>query len=136
MNTNSETHTPGVTEASPVASDATTRPATLVRPRVDMFETETSYLLRAEIPGADESNVEVRVERDILSLTADVDFPVPAGFEPRQEGAARRRYERSFRLADDVDAANIDASVRNGLLTLTIPKVQPSVLKVAVKRGS
>lgn len=133
MSTNSEVHTPDAPQA---AVEVTPRPAILVRPRVDMFETDGSYLLRAEIPGGDESNVDVRVERDILTLVAEVDFPVPAGFEPRQEGATRRRYERAFRLADDVDAANIDASVRNGLLTLTIPKVQPSVLKVAVKRGN
>ena len=136
MSVNSEVHTPATTDAAQAPKEAAARPATLVRPRVDMFETETSYLLRAEIPGADESNVEVRVERDILTLSADVELPVPEGFEPRHGGAVHRRYERAFRLADDVDAARIDASVRNGLLTLTIPKVQPSVLKVAVKRGS
>lgn len=132
MSTNSEVHTPDTAQP---AVEVTPRPATLVRPRVDMFETDGSYLLRVELPGADESNVDVRIERDVLTLSAEVDFPVPAGFEPRQESAARRRYERSFRLADNVDVATIDASVRNGLLTLTIPKVQPSVLKVAVKRG-
>ena len=136
MNPNSEAPAPATSDAVHTVKETPTRPATIVRPRVDMFETETSYLLRAEIPGADESNVDVRVERDILTLSAEVELPVPTGFEPRHDGAVRRRYERSFRLADDVDAANIDASVRNGLLTLTIPKVQPSVLKVEVKRGS
>ncbi len=111
------------------------RPVAHVRPRVDMFETDTGYVLRAELPGADESSVEVRVERDILTISAEVDLPQPEGFKAVYGTAGRQHYERAFKLADNVNPQGIDATVKNGLLSLTLPKVQPAVVKVAVKRA-
>jgi len=110
-------------------------PAVVVRPRVDLFETDTSYLLRAEIPGVDESKVDIQVERDVLTLSAEADLPVPEGFRTTYGNATQRRYERAFKLAEDVDVGRIDAAVKSGLLTLTLPKIQPSVHKVSVKRA-
>lgn len=120
--------------AAPVVPNKT-RPVAHVRPRVDMFETDTGYVLRAELPGADESSVEVRVERDILTISAEVDLPQPDGFKAVYGAAGRRHYERAFKLADNVNPQGIDATVKNGLLSLTLPKVQPAVVKVAVKRA-
>ncbi len=121
------------TNATPEAAPAA--PAVVVRPRVDLFETNASYFLRVEVPGADESQVDIQVERDVLTLSAVADLPVPAGFQSTYGAAGRRRYERAFKLAEDVDVTRIDAEVKSGLLTLSLPKVQPSVHKVSVKRA-
>lgn len=120
--------------AAPVTSDKA-RPVAHVRPRVDLFETDTGYVLRAELPGADEASVDVRVERDVLTISAEVDLPQPDGFKAVYGTASRRRYQRAFKLADNVNPQGIDATVKNGLLSLTLPKVQPAVVKVAVKRA-
>jgi HSP20 family protein len=114
---------------------ATVQPTTLVRPRVDMYETDASYLLRAEMPGVDESKVDVQIERQVLTISAEVELPTPEGHRPVYGDVSKRRYERAFKLADDIDVTNVDAAVKNGLLTLTLPKVRPSVTKVAVKKA-
>lgn len=126
------------TNAAPEAAPqraAPAAPAAVVRPRVDLFETDASYFLRVEVPGADESQVDIQVERDVLTLSAVADLPIPAGFQSTYGTAGRRRYERAFKLAEDVDVTRIDAEVKSGLLTLALPKVQPSVHKVSVKRA-
>jgi HSP20 family protein len=106
------------------------------RPAVDLLESNDAWLLRAEMPGVNESRADVTLERQVLTISGTTEARDPEGYS-RQYGEFRpRRYERSFRVPSEVDAAGIEASVEHGVLTVRIPKaptVQPT--KVTVKAG-
>jgi HSP20 family protein len=115
------------------------RMATTKTPAVDVTETEGAYEIAAELPGLDEKNIEVKVADDMLSIKGEKK-------EEKEEKKkdyylSERRYgafERSFRLPDGVDADKIEASFKNGVLTVKLPKTpeaQKKEKKIAVKGG-
>lgn len=108
--------------------------ALVVQPRVDVLESADAWMLRAEMPGVDESRAEVSLELQTLTIAGTVELREPEGFQ-RQFGTFRpRRYERSFRLPAAIDRSGLDATVKHGILTVRIPKAreaQPT--KVAVR---
>lgn len=92
-------------------------------PAVDLIETDKAFELKAELPGLDEKDVEVTLSEDVLTIKGEKKEEVTeekAGihYAERRFG----RFERSFRLPENVDQENIAATFKNGLLTVTIPK--------------
>ncbi|MBV17858.1 MAG: heat-shock protein Hsp20 [Thalassospira sp.] len=104
-------------------------------PRIDVHETDDHIELSAELPGVEQSDVDVSVLEGVLTVTGEKKTT-----RESNEGArvVERRYgsfKRSFRLPDTIDADNIAASFKNGVLTLTLPKVveeKPEPRKITV----
>lgn len=92
-------------------------------PAIDMVEQAHAYVLSAELPGMGEEDVEIKLSNHHLSIRGEKT-------EEREESdqgyyLSERRYgafHRTFRLPDGVDAGRIEAGMKNGLLTVTIPK--------------
>jgi len=103
-------------------------------PPVDVYETEHDVVLKAEIPGVDPKEVEVRVEDGTLYLKGERKFEN----EVKQDNYHRieRAYGsfvRSFPLPSSVDAEKANAQYKNGVLTLTLPKreeAKPRTIKI------
>ncbi len=99
--------------------------------RVDIRENDCSYLLEAELPGVDEKNIELSVENDVLTISADLN-------EERKDERncySERRYghmTRAFNL-EGIDQEKIVASHKNGILYITLPKMKPEEKKTARK---
>lgn len=93
-----------------------------VRPKADVFLTDDAWLMTLDLPGADETTTDISVEKDILTIRATPVDKTPLGFERIHSEFAPRTFERSFRLPDEVDRAAIEATVKNGILHLTLPK--------------
>ncbi len=98
-------------------------------PRVDVRDREDHYEITAELPGVDKKNIHVHVKDGVLTLEAEAsqsEKEEKGGRVIRQE---RRygRYLRSFDLGGDVHDEDINASFKDGVLTLTAPKVKPDV---------
>lgn len=92
-------------------------------PRVDVVETKDHYQLVAELPGFSKDGVTVQVKDGVLELNATQ--PGTQEEEGAQWLLRERRnagYQRTFRLPRDVDGDAIEASFRDGLLVLTLPK--------------
>jgi len=92
---------------------------------VDVREEEDSYVLEAELPGLSEKDIDVKVDNGLLHISAGKEEKK----EQKSEGylLKERRsssYHRTFVLPKDVDREKIDANFTNGLLTLSIPKVE------------
>lgn len=125
-------------------SDSTTRPAQphaatrqrpAYRPRVDVYETNDRYVLVADVPGAGEGDIELSIEKDVLTIEATVNEPRHEGFEPRWRGYGVGDWRRSFRLSDAVGRDDVDAVVKDGVLRVTLPKSKESLRKrIPVKR--
>ena len=119
-----------------LAEGERTRASRAYLPRTDIYETGEEILLTADIPGADESRVDITLEKNILTINARVD----AGwFENRHlvyQEYGLGDFQRSFALSGEIDREKIEAVVRNGVLTLHLPK-SPAARsrKIAVKAG-
>jgi HSP20 family protein len=98
-----------------------TRPGAVYRPDADILERADEYLIRVDLPGANERSVQVRFEKDVLSIQADAGAP-PAYGETRHAEYQPGGYVREFRLADGIDVDAIRASLEHGVLELHLPK--------------
>ena len=100
-------------------------------PRVDIREEADRFVIFADIPGVDPQDIEVQMDKGILSLKGErVTRPVDAGEGQAREGDVRfsrmervsGRFHRRFALPDSADADAVTASGRNGVLEISIPK--------------
>jgi len=94
-------------------------------PTVDVEEKEDAFLITAELPGVEEKNVQLTVEDGVLTISGHRE----ASKEEKKEGAILRErsygsFHRSFRLGRGVDAEKIEASYKNGVLSVTLPKAE------------
>jgi HSP20 family protein len=106
-------------------------------PAVDVREDDEKYSLEFELPGLSESDVEVKVENGVLSVSSKKE----ESKEEKDEGYIRKErrhfsFSRSFTLPDNVDAEKISASFKNGLLDIAVPKApaaKPKLIEVKTK---
>jgi len=108
-------------------------------PPVDIYETEEAIVLRAELPGVDPKDVEVRVEDNTLYLKGERKFEK----EVKEQNYHRveRSYgsfARSFSLPNSINSDQVKAEFKDGLLTLTMPKreeAKPKTIKIDVSNN-
>lgn len=93
-----------------------------IRPPVDIFEDDTGITVQADMPGVSREHLDVRIDTDTLSVEGDASIAMPEGMEPVYADVRSTRYQRSFTLSRELDLDKIDASLRDGVLTLRIPR--------------
>ena len=91
-------------------------------PRVDVRETAEAFVVVADLPGADEKSVEATVQKRVLTIEGWTQLDKPQGGEELGREFGAGRFRRDFTLPDAVDPERIQARVKNGVLTVTIPK--------------
>ena len=105
-------------------------------PSVDIAETGEHFELVADMPGVDESNVEITLEKHLLTIEGHASFDKREGWELQHREYEPVVYRRTFTLSSEVSRDGIDAKVRDGVLTLRLPKAEPArAKKIAVKAG-
>lgn len=118
---------------TPVSQDQRDAQRT-VQPAVDVFETEASITLLADMPGVPRDQLEIHVEGDSLLIQGQAQPQIPADLEPLWAEVRVPRYRRSFTLSRELDTARIEANLKDGVLTLRIPKqahAQPRRIQVS-----
>ena len=91
-------------------------------PPVDIVEDEHGITLRADLPGVTKENLSIGVNGDNLTIEGAVSLGESQRVQPVYAEIRVGRYKRTFVLSRDLDASKIDASMKNGVLTLTVPK--------------
>lgn len=110
-----------------------TRERRVAKPYARLTVDEDAYTILAEIPGADESSTEVKIEGDVLTFHArSLVEPIPEGFERAHSELELCDWESSFHLSDRIDREAIEASVKHGVLRLRLPKVKPTQRTITV----
>ena len=104
------------------SSEESTAPVNLFVPTTDIFETEDSLNVLVEMPGVAKGNVDISVKDRILTIEGRIDFQKYAGMNPVYTEYNIGNFHRRFSLSNKVDGSKIRAEMRDGLLTLTIPK--------------
>jgi HSP20 family molecular chaperone IbpA len=107
-----------------------------VLPAVDVFEDAGGITLLADLPGVQKDQLELKVEGDALLIEGTVRPLAPEGLEAVYAEVRVPRYRRSFTPSRELDTARIEANLKDGVLTLRIPKqahAQPR--RIAVSAG-
>ena len=93
-----------------------------VLPAVDVFEDGAGITLLADMPGVAKDQLALEIEGDALLIEGGVQTLTPDGLEAVYAEVRIPRYRRSFTLSRELDTARIEASLKDGVLTLRIPK--------------
>jgi dicarboxylate/amino acid:cation (Na+ or H+) symporter, DAACS family len=103
-------------------------------PAMALTDEGANLLLRAELPGVDEKNVEVSLAHDVLTVKGERRLVAPEAYSVHRQERRPYKFSRSFTLPVRVDAERISASMRDGVLAVTLPKVPESQPRqIAVK---
>lgn len=137
---NDKTHELTKTEPAVPANAAETTQAgdsqvRTFRPAVDIRQTDDAVGLLADLPGVDENAVDVQLDKNVLTIRAEVEHPEFEGYELVHQEFEVGNFERAFRISERIDTDNIDATVKDGVLQLKLPKVQLASRQVTVKRS-
>ena len=111
-----------------------TIPARVFVPSADIYETQDALTVILEMPGVEKSNVDIRVEDGVLTVLGKLDLSKYQGLQPLYIEYNVGHYSRSFQLSSKVDQNKIAAELKDGVLSLTLPKVEqakPRTIEVA-----
>jgi HSP20 family protein len=101
-----------------------TIPARAFVPVTDIFETDQALTLKLEMPGVAKDRVEVRVENDVLTIEGRIDFGVYENLRPLYTEYNVGNYARTFQLSSKIEQDGISAALKDGVMTLVLPKVE------------
>jgi HSP20 family molecular chaperone IbpA len=91
-------------------------------PAVDIFEDAHQITVQAEMPGVSKEGLNVQVDRNSLLIEGDIALDLPAGMSALYADLQSTKYRRSFVLSGELETEHIAASLKDGLLTVRIPK--------------
>jgi HSP20 family protein len=106
------------------AKEEGTIPTRMFVPTADIFEDRDSLKVILEMPGVEKGNVDVRVEDGVLFVEGRLDLAKYRGLQPLYTEYNIGNYLRSFRLSNAIDQAKIGAELKDGVLSLILPKVE------------
>jgi len=105
-----------------------------VAPRVDIYENDDEVLLLADVPGVHKDSLKINLDKEQLTLEARLE-ETPAG-EPLGREYQAVDYRRSFIVPPGIDGTKISADLKNGVLSLHLPKSEGlSPRQIEVKAG-
>jgi HSP20 family molecular chaperone IbpA len=99
-----------------------TRSAKIFVPRADIYETQEQLLVLADMPGVNEDGLDITLEQNILTIYGKVEPPQLNGFTLTYSEYGIGDYRRVFTLSNEIDRDGIQATLKNGVLKLVLPK--------------
>jgi HSP20 family protein len=103
-------------------------------PEVRTKNTADRYELVAELPGLTQTDVRLEVHRGVITLSAERKNTSPEGYRAHRKERRGYQFSRSFTLPEDADVERVDASMKNGVLVVTVAKraeVKPRQIQVS-----
>jgi HSP20 family molecular chaperone IbpA len=101
-------------------------------PPVDIFETGDSLMVVADLPGVKKDGLDIQVDEGILTIQGKTSYDRPSN--PLRAEFDLLSYYRQFKLSEDVDQEKISAELKQGVLTINLPKAEKARPKqIAVK---
>lgn len=93
-------------------------------PPVDVMEDEGGITLLADLPGASKEQLSIRVDGDALTIEAPIELGELEQLEPVYAEIRSGRWRRSFTLSRELDSTRVEAALKDGVLTLHVPKLE------------
>jgi HSP20 family protein len=105
-------------------------------PRSDVYETDENVFVIVDMPGVDDGNVDITLENNILTINGNTTLEKPDGYSLAFAEYTPGDYERKFQLTDRINREGIEATFKDGVLRLTLPKAEEAkVRKINIKAG-
>jgi HSP20 family molecular chaperone IbpA len=105
-----------------------------LRPAVDIYEDSSGITLKADLPGVSRDRLDVQIEGNNLAVEGQAAIDMPEGMEALHADVGTTRFRRSFTLSSELETDNISAEMKDGVLTLRLPKraeLQPRKIQVS-----
>lgn len=93
-------------------------------PRTNLYDSGDKFQVIAEVPGMSKEDLKVRIQGNYLELSGTRKLDAPKGYKTHRAERNMTEFTRSFTLPSEVDADKIEALLRDGLLTLVLPKAE------------
>ena len=135
MNQNTNVARTQQTDSSAASRDAHDSPQQVWVPAVDIAESDSGITLLADMPGVSKDRLTVKVEGDSLLIEGRAQLEAPDDIELLHSEVRGPYFRRSFTLSRDLDAARIEASLKNGVLRMHIPQseaARPKRIEITV----
>lgn len=98
-------------------------------PQADIYETDQEIIVVADVPGVDENTIDITLEQGVLTINGSVEPTLPEGYSLAYAEYDVGDYQRSFRLSNRIDQGGIEATVKDGVLRLRLPKAREAQTK-------
>ena len=109
----------------PVATEANAaeRAQTLkLTPSADIYESEEGATIYVDLPGVNHDTLDISVDQDVLTINGGVNLQTPKDLNPTYMDVHAGTYNRQFTLSAELDSSKIDATLKDGVLRLFIPR--------------
>jgi HSP20 family protein len=90
--------------------------------RANLYHSGDAFEMRLEVPGMDKESLNIKIQGNYLEITGSRDQNVPEGYKVHKTERGAGTFSRSFTLPDDVDSNRVEATLKDGILYLTLPK--------------
>jgi HSP20 family protein len=104
--------------------EESTSPSRSFLPITDIFETDKALTVIMEMPGVARDNVHVGVENDVVTIEGRIDYAKYEKLQPIYTEYMVGNYVRSFQLSSKIDQAAISAELKDGVMTVVLPKAE------------
>jgi HSP20 family protein len=101
-----------------------TVPARVFVPVTDIFETDQSLTVVLEMPGVGRESIDIELADGVLTIEGRIDFAKYEGLQPVYTEYNIGHYARSFELSRDIQHDRISAEIKDGVMTVTLPKAE------------
>jgi HSP20 family protein len=101
-----------------------TTPGRIFVPVTDIFETPEALTVVLEMPGVDRNSIEASVQNDVVTIEGRIDFSKYEGMQPVYTEYNVGHYARSFEISNKVDQSKISAQMKDGVVTIVLPKAE------------
>ena len=106
-----------------------TDPSRVFLPTTDIYETQDALNVVMDMPGVQKNNIDVAIEDGVLRVSGRIDFDKYEELQPIYTEYNIGHYSRSFRLSSKIDQTKISAELKDGALSLVLPKVEEAKLR-------
>jgi len=93
-------------------------------PRTNLYDAGNHFEIKAEVPGLTKEDLNLRIQGNYLEISGNRKADAPEGYKAHRVERAAGSFTRSFTLPADVDTEKVEASLKDGILTLTLPKAE------------
>jgi HSP20 family protein len=95
-------------------------------PKTNMYDLGDKFTVIAEVPGFTKENLNIKVQGNYLEISGTHEADTPEGYAVHRVERGTTSFNRSFTLPSDVDSEKVEATLKNGLLVLTLPMAEAS----------
>ncbi len=106
------------------AKQEKTVPGKYYVPATDIYETDGSLVVVMDMPGVEKRNLDIRLEKNVLSVEGRIDFSNYENLKPVYTEYNVGHFSRSFQISSQIDSGRISATINDGVLTLELPKAK------------